>query len=104
MPERDGIEYRVVTKSVVPVVLMTGKDCITIRRTIYTRKSTMHRRTHAHEYAHVRQWRDYGVLRFLWRYLRDLVRFGYAKHPLEIAAHQFAHDHEAEFEHIGRAQ
>jgi hypothetical protein len=40
----------------------------------------------AHELAHVRQWRAFGVLGFLFYYARHLIRHGYEGHPLEIAA------------------
>jgi len=42
----------------------------------------------AHELAHVLQWRSLGVWRFLWRYARGYLRYGYAGHPLEVAARQ----------------
>jgi hypothetical protein len=96
----DGIRYTVRLGSWVPVLLAFGKDCITIRRTIYARRPAMHRRTHAHEAAHVRQWAQLGFWRFLWRYLRDLVRFGYKKHPLELEAHEYAHDRESQFPNL----
>ncbi len=38
----------------------------------------------AHELAHVLQWRSLGVWRFLWRYARGYLRYGYAGHPLEV--------------------
>lgn len=98
----DGIRYRVKLGSVVPALLLTGRDCVTIRRTIYSRRSSMHRRTHAHEFAHIRQYARLGLFRFLWRYLSQLIRYGYTNHPLEREAHQYAHDHEGEFEHVGR--
>lgn len=40
----------------------------------------------AHELAHVLQWKSLGVLRFMFHYLRHLIRHGYEEHPLEIAA------------------
>lgn len=91
----NGVEYRVRMKSWVP--LMFGHDCVTIRRTIYCRKATLHRRTHAHEAAHVEQFARYGVLGFLWRYLREWFRSGYARNPFEIEAHQYAARYEADF-------
>jgi hypothetical protein len=98
MSER--LKYRVRLNSWVPLLLMTGKDCITIRRTIFTRRQAMHRRTHAHEYAHVEQWARLGFWRFLWRYLRDLARFGYKNHPLEREAHDYAYENEARFPNL----
>jgi hypothetical protein len=98
MSER--LKYRVRLNSWVPLLLMTGKDCITIRRTIFTSRQAMHRRTHAHEYAHVEQWARLGFWRFLWRYLRDLARFGYKNHPLEREAHDYAYENEARFPNL----
>ena len=40
----------------------------------------------AHELAHVLQWRSLGVIGFVCRYARHLVRVGYEQNPLEIAA------------------
>jgi hypothetical protein len=40
----------------------------------------------AHELAHVLQWRDLGVWRFMYTYLRLFLRHGYEAHPLELAA------------------
>jgi len=40
----------------------------------------------AHELAHVLQWRTFGVFRFMFSYLRDLILYGYDGHPLEIEA------------------
>lgn len=45
----------------------------------------------AHEFCHVGQWEDRGVIGFLWGYLRGLVLYGYGlKHPDEKDAYQFA--------------
>ncbi|MFZ2087912.1 MAG: hypothetical protein WAU47_05000 [Desulfobaccales bacterium] len=40
----------------------------------------------AHELAHVLQWRSLGVWGFVGQYARHLLRHGYEKNPLEIAA------------------
>jgi hypothetical protein len=40
----------------------------------------------AHELAHVLQWRSLGVFGFVCRYARHLIRHGYEKNPLEVAA------------------
>jgi hypothetical protein len=94
----NGIRYTVKLGSWVP--RLTGHDCVTIRRTIYTSRHAMHRRTHAHEARHVEQWARLGFFGFLWRYLRDLVRFGYKNHPLEREAHDYAYENEARFPHL----
>jgi hypothetical protein len=40
----------------------------------------------AHELAHVLQWRYLGIAGFISRYARYLIRQGYEKSPLEVAA------------------
>ena len=35
----------------------------------------------AHERVHVRQWRDLGVARFVWRYGRDYLRWRLRGYP-----------------------
>jgi hypothetical protein len=40
----------------------------------------------SHELVHVEQFRRWGVLGVYWRYLRDLVRFGYHQNSLEREA------------------
>lgn len=53
----------------------------------------------AHEYAHVRQYRRLGTLRFLWTYLRELVTHGYGPTmPLEAEAIAFDRAYRAQFE------
>lgn len=46
----------------------------------------------AHELAHVLQWRLFGVVGFVWRYARALIRHGYENNPLEIVARLAARD------------
>jgi hypothetical protein len=41
-----------------------------------------------------------GFWRFLWVYVRDLVRFGYKNHPMEREAHDYAYENEARFPHL----
>lgn len=40
----------------------------------------------AHEAVHVLQWHRLGVFRFIFLYLRDLIRIGYVWHPMELEA------------------
>lgn len=96
--EHNSVRYRVRFRSWLP--LLTGHDCITIRSTIYTRRSSLHRRTVAHEFFHVRQWQRYGVWGFLRRYLVEQIRHGYRNNALEVEAHIYAHGHETEFPHV----
>lgn len=97
----DGIAYRVKLKSWVP--RLVGHDCITLRRTIYCRNRKLHRHTHAHEFAHVMQWVQFGVIGFLVRYLWAQVRYGYKNNPYERDAHRFADTSEAEFATVHHA-
>ena len=96
----DHLPYRLKLRSWLP--LLTGHDCITIGSTIYCRKSSLHRHTVAHEYCHVMQWRRYGVVGFLWRYLVEQLRHGYQGNRFELNAHAYADAHETEFADVGR--
>lgn len=94
----EGITARVQVKSLLPWVV--GRDGITIGRTIFLSggQASVSGYLLAHEWRHVKQWHDLGRLRFLWRYLRDLVGVGYKAHPLELEAHEFGEYHAALFE------
>lgn len=54
--------------------LMQGVVAITIGRRIWIRADAYSEALLRHERTHVRQMRDLGVIRFLWRYLREYVR------------------------------
>lgn len=41
-----------------------------------------------HEVRHVRQYREAGFWRFVWRYLRDWARYGYFNIPYEKDARE----------------
>lgn len=58
-----------------------------------------------HEFCHVLQWRQLGALRFLWTYVRDLIRYGYstATHPLEHEAFLYGMAHVDVFEPYARS-
>jgi hypothetical protein len=43
----------------------------------------------AHEFVHVEQIRHFGALGFAARYLWLLMRHGYKRHPMELAAYAF---------------
>jgi hypothetical protein len=40
----------------------------------------------AHELAHVIQWQTLGIFPFIFQYAKHLIRYGYRRHPLELAA------------------
>lgn len=44
----------------------------------------------AHEQVHLRQFREQGFWRFLWRYLHESVRVGYYANKYEVEARQEA--------------
>ena len=54
--------------------LMRGVAAITIGRRVWVRPDAYSDGLLRHELAHVRQMRELGVLRFLWRYLGEYVR------------------------------
>ena len=71
VPAIDRERARVV---VVPV-LSPGVGGMTLGRWILIRRGHEHDRCLlAHELVHVRQWRELGPIRFLWRYLGAYVR------------------------------
>jgi len=71
VPAVDRERARVV---VVPV-LTPGVAGMTLGRWILLRRGHEHDRgLLAHELVHVRQWRELGPIRFLWRYLGAYVR------------------------------
>ncbi|PUZ27740.1 hypothetical protein GA0116948_10647 [Chitinophaga costaii] len=47
-----------------------------------------------HEVCHVYQYRQYGILRFLWLYWREFHRHGYYQNAFEIAAREAENDPE----------
>jgi len=77
-----------------------GSDAITIGRVISVRSTaTGDARLMRHEEEHVRQWRELGTVRFLYRYLGSYVGWrlrghdhwdSYRRIPLEIEAERVA--------------
>lgn len=64
---------------------------LTVSKTIYLSHSTPvhfldNQRWVAHELAHVRQFMDYGLIRFLVMYLAESIRKGYYQNKWEAAA------------------
>lgn len=96
VPPADVARARIV---VVPC-LTPGVAAMTLGRVILLRRD--HRRDDAllaHELVHVRQWRELGPGRFLWRYLGAYVRGrmaglghqrAYEAIPLEVEARELA--------------
>ena len=44
----------------------------------------------AHEQVHIRQFREHGVLPFLWKYLLESARMGYFNNRFEVEAREEA--------------
>ena len=44
----------------------------------------------AHELVHLRQYREHGLLPFLWKYLRESARVGYYQNRFEVEAREEA--------------
>ena len=44
----------------------------------------------AHEQVHIRQFREHGVLPFLWKYLLESARVGYFNNRFEVEAREEA--------------
>lgn len=59
---------------------------ITLGKHVLTREPELDARVLRHESKHIEQWRRYGLLGFLARYLWYHLRYGYAGNPLEIEA------------------
>jgi len=94
---RDGAVF-VVTRLVLP-----GAAATTIGRFVFIRPSAVgSRRLRDHELVHVRQWRDLGVVRFLWRYLGAYVRWRVRRYPHWAAYRRIPLEIEAEWEARGR--
>jgi hypothetical protein len=69
----------------------TNKMAITINKKILlhnvSRKDFLNNETWLkHELEHVEQYRRYGVLKFLWLYVRYSIQYGYFNNPLEVQA------------------
>lgn len=60
---------------------------VLLPRVVFVRRGVrLSRRLLAHELQHVDQIERYGLLRYWARYVRLLVRYGYAAHPMEVEA------------------
>jgi hypothetical protein len=59
---------------------------ITLGSHVLTTRSQLGERTLRHERAHIEQWRRYGVISFLVRYLWCHFRYGYWRNPFEVEA------------------
>ena len=94
LPHRFALEYNrtryVVWLGVPFVKLLTGHQAITIYDVVFIAPHQWSPEAHAHEFAHVMQWRRYGVVGFLSRYVRESRRHGYALNGFEELARQFA--------------
>ena len=88
--KREGVSYRIKFRSPWATVLTFGHDIVTLGSTVHVKHDFLTEKAHAHEYAHVEQWRRFGVLGFTVRYLWGLLTHSYVGHPLEREAHEYA--------------
>jgi hypothetical protein len=74
----------------IPVLLRTGATTfgpyVLLRSGRYRTDNARGLALIAHEALHTQQYRELGLLRFLWQYLRQnlAVRFNHDRHPLEV--------------------
>lgn len=47
-----------------------------------------------HEVMHVHQWKRFGALLFLWKYITYSIKYGYFNNPLEVEARKAESDKE----------
>lgn len=59
---------------------------ITLGSHVLTREGTLAERVLRHEEKHVDQWRRFGLMGFLSRYLWYHFRYGYDRNPFEVEA------------------
>ena len=64
---------------------------ITLSRHVWTRQASLDEATLRHEAVHVEQWKRFGLLGFLVRYLWWHFRYGYQANPFEIEARRAEH-------------
>jgi hypothetical protein len=87
--QHSGTRY-VVWLGVPLVKRLTGHQAITIYDVVFVGPRQWSARALAHEVAHVRQWKRYGVFGFLRRYLNETRKHGYRGNGLEVAARLYA--------------
>jgi hypothetical protein len=90
------IERRDGAVLVVSNLVAPGAAATTLGRFVFVRPGSVDSpRLMRHELVHVRQWRELGICRFLWRYLSAYLRWrlrryphwaAYRRIPLEIEA------------------
>jgi hypothetical protein len=96
MSADEKITFKLSFNSVLPRI--AGHDAMTIGQRIFVRGPRISAGLLAHEYAHVRQYRELGMIRFLIRYYGGLIRHGYKNHPMEHEAHEWADKNVARFQ------
>lgn len=66
-----------------------GHTAITFGDTAYTWAPSLPDYILKHEYCHTLQYKKYGVVGFLLRYVWYSIKYGYSKNPLEVEAYQY---------------
>lgn len=59
---------------------------ITLSSHVLTREASLADNVLRHEWVHVEQWRRYGFVGFLSRYLWYHFKYGYQRNPFEVEA------------------
>ena len=73
-------------------IILSNYHAVTIGNHIYVREkqtyynNTWHIRIVIHEGTHIKQYQRYGFFNFIFKYAFMYIKYGYAKHPLEIEA------------------
>src|SRR5438477_13178318 len=84
----EDINFKLSFNSVLPRI--AGHDAMTIGQRIFVRGTRISAGLLAHEYGHVRQYRELGMPPFFFKYFLGLARYGYKNHPMEHDANNFA--------------
>lgn len=80
----------------------TINSAVTLGRHCFVRLHYIRARHRAHEYYHSLCAHSRGFLPWLLLYLWRRIRYGYAKHPEELAAEHYADTHVHQFQDVGR--
>ena len=79
---------------------LKSKTCaVTIGRCIYLHNATVkdlveNEAWYRHELAHVMQYRKYGLVGFLFKYMWYSIQYGYYNNPLEVEARDAEQNHD----------
>ena len=88
----DGMVVKVIYNSIVCQQLhrLTYVWAFTLGTRIYVRTPYLVPSAMRHELQHVRQWERLGTIGFIYRYVRELLTYGFSNAPLEREARNAA--------------